>query len=150
MYITVLPWPLCAVFTKHFFTKIMPFNYRIRHDFYCYINERETPKTCLINHKGSISHHIMPLVINSLGTDTHTHTHTSIHHRQKQFGQHVPGLKTQDKIINFKMALMNHQIFTKLRSPPNSPNIKYVHNHWYHIVGVVRSYATITNRIIRL
>jgi len=28
----------------------------------------------------------MPLVINSLGTDTHTHTHTSIHHRQNQPG----------------------------------------------------------------
>ena len=28
--------------------------------------ERETPKTCLTNHKGSMSHHIMPLVINSL------------------------------------------------------------------------------------
>jgi len=41
----------------------------------CYINERETPKTCLTNHKGSISHHIMLLVINSLGGG---HTHTSI------------------------------------------------------------------------
>ena len=25
---------------------------------------------------GSISHHIMPLVINSVGVDTHTHIHT--------------------------------------------------------------------------
>jgi len=44
----------------------------IRHDFNCHINERETPKTCLTNHKGSISHHIMPLVINSRGGG-HTH-----------------------------------------------------------------------------
>ena len=47
----------------------------------CHINERETPKTCLTNHKGSISHHITPLVINSLGgghSHTHTHKHTQI------------------------------------------------------------------------
>jgi len=42
----------------------------------CFINKREILKTCLTNHKGSISHHIMPLVINSLrGGHTHTHTH---------------------------------------------------------------------------
>jgi len=39
------------------------------------INERKTPKT---NHKGSISHHIIPLVINSL-RDRHTHTQTHTH-----------------------------------------------------------------------
>jgi len=45
------------------------------------INERETPKTCLTNHKGSMLHHIMPLVINSLRdghTNTHAHKHTHI------------------------------------------------------------------------
>ena len=52
-------------------------------------------RTYLTNHMGSISHHIMPLVINSLGgrhtrkhthANTHmqTHTHTDIH-GQKQF-----------------------------------------------------------------
>ena len=38
-------------------------------------------KTYLTNHMGSISHHIMPLVINSLGggqTHTRKHTHTRI------------------------------------------------------------------------
>jgi len=30
-------------------------------------------KQLLHNHKGSISHPIMPLVINNLGVDTHTH-----------------------------------------------------------------------------
>ena len=51
---------------------------------------------------GSISHHITPLVINSLGGG---HTHTYTHRRQNQFletrralralacSQHVPGLK---------------------------------------------------------
>ena len=33
---------------------------------------------------GSISHHITPLVIDSLGADTHIHTHTHTHtHIQK-------------------------------------------------------------------
>jgi len=53
----------------------MPTNYTIRHDYNWHINEKETPKTCLTNHKGSILHHITPLVINSPGGG-HTHTHT--------------------------------------------------------------------------
>jgi len=62
-------------------TKATPTNYTIRYDFSCHINERGTLKTCLTNHKGSISHHITLLVINSFGgehthTDTHAHTHT--------------------------------------------------------------------------
>jgi len=36
-------------------------------------NERETPKTYLTNHKGSILHYIMSLVINNLGASAHTH-----------------------------------------------------------------------------
>jgi len=82
--------------------------------FNCHVNEWETPKTCLTNHKGSISHHITPLVINSLrgghtNTHTHTHTHTQAyrHCRQKQFqeashmlteGQHATGLKSSCQI----------------------------------------------------
>jgi len=78
----------------------------ICHGFNCHINERETPKTCLINHKGSISHHITPLVIKSLGgRDTHTHTQAYSHHGQKQFqetsgapafGRRAPGLKSKE------------------------------------------------------
>jgi len=69
---------LYVQFSRHaLFTKATPTNYRIRHDFNCHINKRETPKTCLTNHSGSISHHIMPLVINNLGGG-HTHTHTDI------------------------------------------------------------------------
>jgi len=61
------------------FTKATPTNYMTRYDFNYHINEREIPTTCLTNHKSSISHHIMPLVINSLGGGhTHTHTHTDI------------------------------------------------------------------------
>jgi len=52
--------------------------YGFCHDFNYHINERETPKTCLTNHQGSISHHIMPLIINSPGVDTQAHTHTHI------------------------------------------------------------------------
>jgi len=60
------------------FAKATPTNSRIHHDCNCYINKRETTKTYLTNHKGSISHHITPLVINSLmGGHTHTHIQTS-------------------------------------------------------------------------
>jgi len=86
------------------FTKAMPTNYMIRHDFNCHINKRETPITCLTNHKSSISHYIMPLVINSLG-DGHTHTHTHIQTLRTKaisetshapaFGQCAPGLKSR-------------------------------------------------------
>ena len=39
----------------------------------------ESYRTYSTNHMGSISHHITPLVINSLRAHTHTHTHTNIH-----------------------------------------------------------------------
>jgi len=61
------------------FTKATPTNLSICYDFNYHINERETPTTCLTNHKSSISHHIMALVINNLRSGhTHTHTHTNI------------------------------------------------------------------------
>jgi len=62
------------------------------------------PTTCLTNHKSSISHHITPLVIHSLG-GKHTHTHAYSHCGQKQFQEtsHVlafgwltPGLKSKE------------------------------------------------------
>jgi len=78
------------------FSNAMPTNYRICHDGNCYIKEREIPKTCLINHKGSISHHIMPLVINSLGGG-HTHTHIQTSWTEaipRNLGRRAPGLKS--------------------------------------------------------
>ena len=50
------------------------------------INAKATPinDTCLTNRMGSVSCHITPLVINSLGgrhTRKHTHTHTDDPHR---------------------------------------------------------------------
>ena len=56
-----------------------------------YLKAGKSRKTCLTNHTRSISHHIMPLVINGLGgghTDRHTQTdtHTRIPTRgPKQF-----------------------------------------------------------------
>ena len=50
-------------------------------------------KTYLTNHMGSISHHITPLVINSLrGRHTHTTTHTDIRGQSnfKKPGVHQP------------------------------------------------------------
>ena len=67
-------------------------------------------RTCLTNRMRSISRHIMPLVINSLGrghTHTHTHTHTHKHadwwSTQDQFleTRRMPGIK----IMNFTIAL---------------------------------------------
>ena len=37
--------------------------------------------TCLTNHTWSMSHHIMPLVINALGS-RHTHRHTNTHTKE--------------------------------------------------------------------
>jgi len=82
----------------HFVKKATPTNYRIHYDFNCHINKKETPEIFLTNHKGSISHHITLLVINSLGGGQ-SYTAYS-HHGQKQFqetscapafGQHTPG-----------------------------------------------------------
>jgi len=75
MSIMALPCPLRAFSRCALFTKATPPTISICNDFNCYINEGETPKTCLTNHKDSISHHITPLVINSLGGG---HTHASI------------------------------------------------------------------------
>ena len=54
---------------------------------------------------GSISPHITPLVINSLGCGyTQTHTHTDVHTetilatRRALAGWHMPGLKISDVI----------------------------------------------------
>jgi len=77
MSIVALPFLYVQFSQCTVFTKATPTNYRDCHNFNCYINERETPKTCLSNHKSSISHHITPLVIISLrGGYTHTHAHT--------------------------------------------------------------------------
>ena len=54
----------------------------LRHAHYWYRLQLpyKSHKTYLTNRMGSISHHITPLVINSLGGGhTHTHTHTRIH-----------------------------------------------------------------------
>jgi len=104
--------------------KAMPTNYTIRHNFNCHINERETPKTCLTNHKGSISHHIMPLVINSLG-GRHTHTHAYSHCGQKQLQETncvlaecwcLPGLKIKRSVCISKGLNVTHYASIMLNS----------------------------------
>jgi len=96
------------------FSKVTPTDYRVHHNFNCYINERETPKTCLTNHKGSISHHITLLVINSLGgghtnTQIHTHTHITDKSNFKKpsacFDRCMPGLKITSYTISSQLFL---------------------------------------------
>ena len=57
-------------------------------------------RTYLTNRTGSISHHIMPLVINSLGADTQTHTRLQTfadrsNSKKPACGRRAPGLKSR-------------------------------------------------------
>ena len=63
------------------------------------LKSKKSQKTSLFNHTRSMSHHIMPLVINAIGGG-HTYTHILMH-EQRQFqetrctlatGQHTFGL----------------------------------------------------------
>jgi len=109
-----LPFPYVQFSWCALFMKATPTNYRIYHNFNCYINKRETCKTCLANYKGSIFHHIMPLVINSLGGG-HTHKHTDIVDKSNlketshtlAFGQYTPGLKMRKIIFEVHWRLKN-------------------------------------------
>jgi len=114
-------WPYLALYMQFLwhalFTKATPTNYTICYNLNCHINERETPKTCLTNHKGSISHHIMPLVINSLGGGhIHTHTQAYSHCGQKQLqetshapaeGWRMPGLTSWCISLSKNQALVS-------------------------------------------
>ena len=91
------------VFTSRFVTRSLPPTMTSN----CHINEGKRPKTCLTNHKGSISHHIKPLVIYGLrGGDTHTHTR--ILHEQKQYqeARHAPSIKNISKILKLFVMYM--------------------------------------------
>ena len=72
-------------------TKAMPIHFiNVR----CHIKQpksKKSHKTCLTNHTLSISHHIMPLVINSLGANTHTYQCVSQSNFKKTGA--VPGLE---------------------------------------------------------
>jgi len=94
MSIMALPCPLHAVFMMHFVYKGHAHKIWIHHDFNCHMNKREKPETCLTNHKGSTSHPVTPLGINSLRARTHiqkhTHTHTHKHtHKHAQTQKHT-------------------------------------------------------------
>jgi len=103
-----LPCPLHAVSQRTLVINASPTNYNIFHNFNCHINKRETPKTCLINHKSYILLHITPIVINSLRGE---HTHTYRHYRQKQFQETscmpAGGLKDTDGISQFCVVLIS-------------------------------------------
>ena len=65
---------LLAVFMTRFdYERPRPPNIWICHNFNCLINEIKNPKTCLTNHKGTITRHY--LLILCLGRG-HTNTHT--------------------------------------------------------------------------
>jgi len=72
--ITALLCSLRAFFTTHFdYERPRLPNIWTCHDLVCYKNEKETHKTYLTNHKGTITRHY--LLILSLGGG-HTNTHT--------------------------------------------------------------------------
>jgi len=78
-FIAALPCSLCAVFMTCFAYKGHACQlYRFATTSTAkIINEREKPKACLTNYKGSISHPSMPLVINSLRANAYTRILTS-------------------------------------------------------------------------
>ena len=77
----------------------------------CHIKQLKSGKnhkTCLNNHTPSISHHIMPLVINALGVDTHErHILT---HKQMQFQKPDCGLHAWFNIKNLKATSITYFI----------------------------------------
>ena len=63
-------------------------------------------RTYLTNRMGSISHHITPLVINSLGDEhTHTHTHAYRHSRTEAILRNHAGLKRAITADSFLLAM---------------------------------------------
>ena len=82
----------------------------------CYKSHRTYPT----NHMGSISYHIMPLVINSVGADKHTYTHKHTYKpmsAQKQFKkpgacQLVAGVPALASIIDSPLYTYVHLTLT--------------------------------------
>ena len=74
----------------------------------------ESHRTYLTNRMGSISHHIMPLVINSLGGG-HTHIHTRIQTFADRSNSNKPGMhlvkkSTLEKSNFFKVVIKNSYV----------------------------------------
>ena len=98
----------------------------------------------LTNHMGSISCHITPLVINSLGADTHTCIQTFTDRsnskkpgmRMPACGRHVPGLKMLNqflilisstaKTVFMIICMLSDDLCRCLRSLVNSWTLKFV------------------------
>jgi len=126
-----LPCPLHAVFTTCFVykghTHQAPTIW-IRNDWKCHINKRERPNTCLTNHKSSISHPIMLLVINNLGGG-HTHILTlrtkAISKNQSHAGLWLVCVWFKNRIIMFAL-----NFFHSSRLPCRSLVLSLVENFW--------------------
>ena len=116
-FIQCQPTLIGLVSTKHINAKATPIN---DNGYSCHNNN--SCRTCLTNRMGSISHHIMPLGINSLRhrhTHTHTHTHacTNTHtndsHRinfekpgMRRPAAGAPGLITHVMVVYYKAWLL--------------------------------------------
>ena len=132
--------------------KAMPIN---NNDYSCHI--ANSCRTCLTNCMRSLSRHIMPLVINSLGgghthkdthTKTHTHTHKNTHthrhtdtqayrcsHRNnfRKPGAHRPAVGAPGLKWNFVFTLKK-LVWPKLEQPdrfrwPNSASPVYTYTY---------------------
>ena len=87
-------------------------------------------KACLTNHTWSISHHIIPLVINALEVGhTHTHTYRSRHVNQSNFKKPgayrpvagAPGLKIIYSASYVQRQLLEYRLRTGESQNPDVP-----------------------------
>ena len=110
-------------------------------------------RTCLTNPMGSISCHIMPLVINSLGGG-HTQTHIQMSSAQEQFQEtrHAPGLKVTSYLTFWKHCTTNLSHYgiglsTQIYILPYCSCISHYHHPSYYL-SLIEFAITTLNLVI--
>ena len=102
---------LWQAFTMSYVNKTTPIHFI---DGRCHVKQLKADKshkTCLANHRRSISHHIMPLVINGLGdrqTRRYIHTHTNMLTKAISKNQVCIGLQPAHTWFNKFVCIAKH------------------------------------------